>query len=395
MSHIARPPRIVVVGAGAFGGWTGLELRRQGADVTVIDAWGPGNVRASSGGETRVIRATYGSRVQYTKMTMRALVRWRELETHVQRRILHPTGVLWLFDDSAPARAFAEASAAAVASQGGSLVALSTDEAAARYPQVDFRDVSSIMFEAEAGYLMARRACEDVIAQLQREGGTYRLAAAAHPVDVAALREGRLALVDGSRLEADVFVCAAGPWLASLVPDVLGHLITPTRQEVYYFGPPAGDVRFTDATLPAWIDFAANQIYGVPGNAYRGFKIADDRPGAVIDPTSAERDVTPSGVTAMRRYLARRFPAMAAAPLVGSEVCQYEASPDADLIVDRHPAASNVWLVGGGSGHGFKLGPAVGELLASGIMRDAAIDSGFALARFAHPPAGGWQEKWV
>ena len=395
MSHIMRSPRILVVGAGAFGGWTGLALRRLGADVTVIDAWGPGHVRASSGGETRVIRATYGSRVQYTKMTMRALVRWRELEAQLQRLILHRTGVLWLFDDSTPARAFAQASAAALAAHGASLAALSAAEAAARYPQINFRDVASVMFEAEAGYLMARRACEDVIAQFQREGGTYRLAAAEHPLDGTELRAGRLTLVDGSRLEADVFVLAAGPWLASLAPDVLGHLITPTRQEVYYFGTPAGDARFTDAMLPAWIDFGAAQIYGIPGNAYRGFKIADDRAGAVIDPTTAERDVTPSGVALMRDYLARRFPALATAPLVGTEVCQYQASPDADLIVDRHPAASNVWLAGGGSGHGFKLGPAVGELVASSVMRDDDIDPCFALARFARPPAEGWQEKWT
>src|SRR5207237_6659100 len=74
----AKHSHIVVVGAGAFGGWTALFLRRQGARVTLLDSWGPGNSRASSGGETRVIRATYGSRAGYTPMAARALVLWKE-----------------------------------------------------------------------------------------------------------------------------------------------------------------------------------------------------------------------------------------------------------------------------------------------------------------------------
>jgi glycine/D-amino acid oxidase-like deaminating enzyme len=89
-----------------------------------------------------------------------------------------------------------------------------------------------------------------------------------------------------------------------------------------------------------------------------------------------------------------RFPALAAAPLLGSEVCQYEASPDSHFIIDRHPAASDVWIAGGGSGHGFKMGPAIGERLASHVIAGSAPDPQFALARLAAPPAGGWEEKW-
>jgi glycine/D-amino acid oxidase-like deaminating enzyme len=73
-----RPPlRVAVVGAGAFGGWTALHLRRAGMDVTLVDAWGPGNARASSGGETRVIRTIYGPTRRYVEMAARALVLWR------------------------------------------------------------------------------------------------------------------------------------------------------------------------------------------------------------------------------------------------------------------------------------------------------------------------------
>jgi len=94
----ASPLHIAVVGAGAFGGWTALFLRRQGARVTLLDAWGPGNSRASSGGETRVIRATYGPRAVYTRMAVRALALWKEHQQRWRRQLYHGIGVLWLVE---------------------------------------------------------------------------------------------------------------------------------------------------------------------------------------------------------------------------------------------------------------------------------------------------------
>ena len=138
----------------------------------------------------------------------------------------------------------------------------------------------------------------------------------------------------------------------------MGDLIRPTRQEVFFFGTPEGDPRFSESALPVWIDRAERIFYGVPGNQWRGFKLADDTRGAPFDPTSGERVPSAQGLQAARDYLAFRFPALKGSPLLEARVCQYENSPDQHLIVDRHPGAGNVWLVGGGSGHGFKLGPA-------------------------------------
>jgi glycine/D-amino acid oxidase-like deaminating enzyme len=202
-------------------------------------------------------------------------------------------------------------------------------------------------------------------------------------------------LTDGQRVEADSFVFACGPWLGPLFPDAIGTRVAATRQEVYYFGTPAGDARFDDATLPVWVDFRQRLIYGIPGNANRGFKVADDTAGPAFDPTSGDRDVAEGSLPPIRAFLAERFPALARAPLVGTEVCQYESTPDSNFIVDRHPAAGNVWIAGGGSGHGFKMGPALGEMLAGLILDGGTPDPLFALRRFDRPPAGGWQEKWV
>ncbi len=387
--------RVVVAGAGAFGGWTALELARRGAAVTVIDAWGPGNVRASSGGDTRLIRATYGSRHVYTVMALEALERWRHHDAAWGQRLLHETGVLWLFDEQRGSAAFARASAAALRGHGATFGELPLAEARRRYPQIAFDGIDAVYFEPAAGYLMARRACHHVVERVVGEGGQYRIAAARTPVRVAGRPLERLDLEDGTALEADAFVFACGPWLGRLFPDLLGPHLSVTRQEVHYFGAPAGDAGFTDGALPAWIEFGDRQVYGVPGSGPRGFKIADDSPGPAADPTTEERMASPAAVTAARACLSRRFPRLAGAPLVGAEVCQYESSPDADFIIDRHPRVANVWILGGGSGHGFKMGPVVGELAAALVLGDAEPDPRFSLARLTQPPAAGWPEKWA
>ena len=386
-------PRVAVFGAGAFGGWTALSLVRRGADVTLIDAWGPGHARASSGGETRVIRATYGSHAIYTAMAARALALWREHEARWQRTFFVRTGVLWMCGPPDDGR-FARASVDALGAHGIPLESLSPAQASRRYPQIAFEGIDTVLFEPDAGYLLARRACEHVAEQVVVEGGRYRVDAAAAPVVFEGSPVRSVVVKGGAPVEADEFVFACGPWLPSLFPDVLGGAIVSTRQDVCYFGTPAGDDRFSEARLPAWVDLRRRLVYGIPGNANRGFKIADDTPGPAFDPTTGCRDVDAAAIAGARAFLAERFPLLAEAPFTGSEVCQYESTPDSQFVIDRHPGAPNVWIAGGGSGHGYKMGPAIGELMAALILDAAPVGPLFALERLASPPTGGWQAKW-
>jgi glycine/D-amino acid oxidase-like deaminating enzyme len=198
-----------------------------------------------------------------------------------------------------------------------------------------------------------------------------RVAELGGALEIAAARPGRtdgsrlldVELGDGRRLAADQFVFACGPWLPATFPDVAGDLIRVTKQDVVFVGPAAGDARFAADSLPCWIDYDAS-FYGVPGVDGRGFKIAPDEYGRAFDPSSGERLVDAESVRLARAYLARRFPALAGAPVVETRVCQYETTPDTDFVIDRHPAFDNVWLVGGGSGHGFKHGPSIGRYVA-------------------------------
>ena len=371
--------RIAVVGAGAFGGWTALYLHRKGVQTTLVDAWGPGNSRASSGGESRVIRGTYGPDFIYTDMVARALELWRDHEELWDIELYKKCGVLWM---TGPDDAFENAALPVLREAGLRFEEWSPAEAAKRYPQINFEGINWAIYEPDAGYLLARRACQAVLQGFLAEGGVYRqLAANPGPIENGELR--RIELSDGSTLEADQFVFACGPWLGQLFPDVLGNLIQPTRQEVFYFGTPAGDSDFHEDVFPAWADRGNLRMYGIPGSEWRGFKIADDNHGSDFDPTMGERTPTPELLKAAREYVGFRFPALEGAPLVEARVCQYENTPDAHFIVDKHPDADNVWIVGGGSGHGFKHGPALGERVAETVVGERPVDPYFALSRFS------------
>ena len=373
-------PHIAVVGAGAFGGWTALHLLERGARVTLLDAWGPGNSRASSGGETRIMRGTYGPDQPYTEMAARALKLWQKYKRRWKRQFLHRTGVLWMA--SSREDSFERGSLALLRQARIEFKELSTPEMRKRWPQVNFAGVHWGIYEPECGYLDARDSCQAVVDAFIAEGGAYRqLAVTADGLESETLRS--LTLSDGSRLKADHYVFACGPWLGRLFPETLGRLIRSTKQEIFFFGTPAGDSRFTDAHLPVWGDHGGRFFYGIPGSDCRGFKVADDTRGSEFDPTSGERVVSRATLKRVREYLAFRFPAMKDAPLIETRVCQYEQTPDNNFIVDRHPKMENVWLLGGGSGHGFKHGPAIGETMAGLMLRNLEPDASWRLSRFS------------
>ena len=375
----SRKPHIAVVGAGAFGGWTALHLLRNGAGVTLIDVWGPGNSRASSGGETRIIRATYGPKQQYVRMAVRALELWKENEKRWNQRLFHRTGVLWM---TGPEDESEKASLPLLRDAGVLFEQLTPAEAQKRFPQINFDGVKWAIFEKDSGFLTARRNCQIVLDHFLAEGGEYREASVT-PGVIQGREMRELALSGGSRLSADQYVFACGPWLGKLFPAVMGKVIRPTRQEVFFFGVPAGDVRYSEAQMPTWIDHGPHIFYGIPGNEGRGFKAGDDTRGPLCDPTSQERTPSPEALAHVRKYVEFRFPGMKGAPVLETRVCQYENTPDENFIMDRHPEAANVWLLGGGSGHGYKHGPAVGERMADLVLGKKPVDPFHSLARFA------------
>jgi glycine/D-amino acid oxidase-like deaminating enzyme len=355
---------IAVVGSGAFGVWTAWQLQRAGKRVLLLDAYGAASSRASSGGESRIIRLGYGKDEIYTRMALYSLDRWQELSNRAELPILHRIGALFLVGHDGK---YGDDSLETVRRVGGRIEALSREELTARYPQMGLEGIVRGQFEPESGALMARRGVLTLVRELVRGGAEYVEEAVAPPVG-----EGRLHAVTtrrGKSVRAEVFVFACGPWMPRVFPDVVGRRIRATRQEVFFFGPAAGDHRFAPPALPVWLDVSNPSaiMYGVPNLESRGFKIASDAHGPPIDPDTADRQVSAAGVAEARRYMALRFPALEHAALVETRVCQYENTSTGDFLIDRHPSLENVWLVGGGSGHGFKHGPAVGDYVARAV----------------------------
>ncbi|HSP15618.1 MAG TPA: FAD-dependent oxidoreductase [Thermoanaerobaculia bacterium] len=376
-SLLGSKPRVAVIGAGAFGGWTALELRKLGADVVLVDAWGPGNSLSSSGGKTRVIRAIYGPDRIYSEMVKRAFELWKTVDTSQDDPLYVEMGALWMHrgDDT-----YVRDSVPILHDLGFEVDQMTVAEAAKKYPQIDFNGVKSVWLEKKAGALSARHACVVVRDAFEKAGGRYRQSSV-KPGTIASGKMSAVRLQDGSKVDADVYVFACGPWLGKLFPDVIGDRVHPTRQEVYYFATPKGSERYASSRLPIWIDFGKRIVYGIPDVNGKWLKVADDTRGEPIDPTTADRHPKKEKIESARQFLAERFPEIAKQPLLSAEVCQYENSPDGNLIVDRHPSASNVWLLGGGSGHGFKLSPVVGEMTAQAIVSGKEVPAVFQLER--------------
>jgi monomeric sarcosine oxidase len=372
--------RVAVIGAGAFGGWTALYLLRRGARVTLLDIWGPGNSRASSGGETRILRSTYGPNQPYSKMATRAARLWTEHEKKWQCELFHRTGVLWMARSGNDQ--FERESLPALGEAAVTYEELPVSKIAQRWPQINPEGISWGIYEPHGGYLLARRACQVVLEQFRAEGGEYRQSAAKRDGLEDGVKRG-LSLTDGSILTAERYVFACGAWMGKLFPETIGNKIRSTKQDVFFFGTPGGDDRWSEEKLPVWADHGDTFIYGIPSNQGRGFKIADDSRGCEFDPDVGERLVSIDGLKKIREYLALRFPGMKDAPLLETRVCQYENTPDGNFIVDRHPAADDVWLIGGGSGHGFKHGPALGEMIADLILKEELPEPLFQIARFS------------
>ncbi len=364
---------VAVIGAGAFGVWTAYQLSRAGASVLLLDAFGPANSRASSGGESRIMRVGYGPDEIYTRSAQRSFKLWQELFATLNdpAPFFHQTGVLWIAREHDE---YCEATLKTLRAVRASCERFDYEELSRRFPQLVFRRESWGVFEPDSGVLMARRAVQAVARQAQLSGVEYMQEAIAAPVSGNTVKT-----ISGNRIAADHFVFACGPWLPKLFPALLGELIHVTRQEVFFLGVPAGTDLFGPNRLPAWFDFT-DLVYGLPDLENCGFKIAIDAHGPEFDPDRGQRVVSAESTAAVREFLTQRIPMLADAPITETRVCQYENTSNGDFLIDRHPDRKNVWLVGGGSGHGFKHGPAVGEYVAALISGHGRAEPRFSLA---------------
>jgi glycine/D-amino acid oxidase-like deaminating enzyme len=310
-------------------------------------------------------------------MARDSLPQWKALSAVSGLPILHQCGILFFFPADEP---YVHDSIAAHKEFGLETIVLDQSEMARRFPMIDFDGIKVGLYEPAFGALMARRSVQTLVERFVKAGGTYlKGAALPPPASGSELEEVRLS--SGDRIGADRFVFALGPWLPKLFPGVIGPKILPTRQEIFYFATPAGDRRFLPGAMPGWADFNGGDIfYGFPDLEGRGTKFAHDQHGVEVDPDTQSREHSAGALAEIVAFRDRRFPGLRAMQLTGAEVCQYENSSNGDFLIDFHPSLSNVLLVGGGSGHGFKHGPEVGRYAAARLMGLVIAEARFSLA---------------
>jgi glycine/D-amino acid oxidase-like deaminating enzyme len=420
-AFIQRSPDIVVIGAGAFGGWTALHLREMGASVTLVDAYGPGNSRATSGDESRGIRSSYAERELWVRMASQAIDKWKEWNEEwakpFRMQFFFTTGDL-IFRAEAEDR-FIVNNKKTWDKLGLRYETPSIDDVRREYPQINTEGMATVLFEPRAGVARARRSCEVVAEAFRQKGGKIVIARASLGPAVGG-RLQHLPLDTGEILSADQYIFACGPWLPKVLPDVMTDRLRTPLGRVVYFGTPVGDERFVYPNLPSF-NFPGVTGWPALGVDNRGFRVrggsrrqnaqgdqnagsgqnaaggqgaanpAGDRPAQPprpptppeqLDPDLSNRWVPLEALEGPRNFVTERFPDLANAPIVQTHACHYESSVDRNPIVDHYPGLDNVWIAGGGSAEGFKLGPVIGEYIARRLLNkktDPEWDEAFKL----------------
>jgi sarcosine oxidase len=353
---------VVVVGAGTFGASLAWWLARAGQEVTLVDQFEPGDARASSGGESRLIRCSHGPDARYTATACRARALWRELEAESGEELMVESGVAWFAHAEDGWEAESERTMAA---QGIPSQRLEPAEAARLFPSFAGGDLAFVLLEPEAGVLRAQRGVRALARQAAAHGARI-VRGRARPEAGAAVLPG------GERLEGDAVVWACGGWLGSLFPEHVA--LRTTCQELLFLD---GGPEWRTPGVPGWVDYD-HAMYGTGDLDDLGVKAALDTEGPPLAP-DAELPARGDTEAAVRDYCALRFPALARAPLREARCCRYELSPDSHFVAAAHPELERTWLLGAGSGHGFKHGPAIAEVVAAALAGGEPLPDHFAL----------------
>ncbi len=413
---------VVVIGAGAWGGWTAYHLRARGVKVTLIDAYGPGNSKATSGDETRGIRSSYGDRAAgelWTPWARTAIARWRLFEDewgpYFKTKFFHQTGDVIMRATEEP---FIKKTLELWAANKVPHEKLTGDEARKRWPVIKADDITVAITEPDAGVVRCRAATQAVAAVAQSDGAKLVLGRVRPGPIVNGSMDG-VVLDDGTVIRGDAYVFACGAWLRKLFPYMENRVRIPIGHALY-FGVPAGDSRFTYPNLPSFNFPGVTGWPMLPADS-RGFRVRGaiaapqpaPTPGAAPapaatnaapangapanspaasatpavdplqnDPDTSSRWTNQDRVDGARRFLQARFPILANAPVLETHACHYESSVNQNFIVDLVPECTNAWIAGLGQAEGFKFGPVIGDYIAQrviGIPGDPVLAKAFKL----------------
>ncbi len=363
-------PTAIVVGGGVMGLSTGCALAARGVSVTVLERHMVAHGWASSHGLSRAIRHEYGPAAIYTEMVARSLVLWDELARETGRHLYTETGVLQL---GQPDDGHTLPGLEVMRTAGLPVERLDAQECERRFPQFRAGEYGAITYNPRGGMLHVDECMRALTERLGARGSTVREGARVVRVE-ASDDGGRVILEDRETLAADHVIVTAGPWVHDVLPDL--HLpVRPSRQQVCYLSG-LDPAQFAVGRFPVFL--ASMQEYGFPLQGPGWFKIGLHTFGETADP-NAGYPPDDGEVERLRAFMRQVIPGAADGDLALVDRCMYDLTPDEDFILDRHPGGRAVVIGAGFSGHGFKFGILIGELLAALALDQPPV---FPLERF-------------
>lgn len=377
---MSQPVRydVAVIGAGTMGMSAASFLTERGADTLVIDAFDPPHNKGSHHGDTRMIRHAYGEGRAYVSLVKRAQKLWEDLDRTSQYPIFKKTGVLGIGPRDS---AFLDETIASAEKYNLPLQLLSKRDIETRWPGLSIPDDYIGCYETESGLLYSENAIRAYRERASANGAEIVMNT---PVKSLSFNSDGVTIVTSeATFCAKKVIVTVGAWAKQLLPD-LSLSLQPTRKVVGWFD--ADETLYSDATFPSFfVEDSDRMFYGFPSLDGAGLKVGRTDGGQAIDPNLHTQDFGryEADEGDLRHFLATYMPE-ANGHLNQGKTCLYTMSDDHDFIVDFHPEHPNVLIACGFSGHGFKFGSVIGEVL-SQLTLDGQTPfdlSGFRLDRF-------------
>lgn len=364
---MAHPPHTVIVGAGIFGVTAALALRKRGHAVTLLDPGPLPHPLAESTDISKVVRLDYGADELYMSLMEPALDGWRRWNQAWGEPLFHEVGVTFLARSPLEPGGFERESYELLLRRGHRPERLDAAAIRARFPAWSTGAFVDGYFNPEGGYAESGRVVSRLLREAEAAGTTLLpLQTFSHLIE----RGSRVAGVmtrEGSAFPADQVIMAAGSWTPHALPFMRAHLRS-VGQPVFHLLP-LDPAPFMAPRFPVFgADISRTGYYGFPVNQDGVVKIANHGVGRAMHPEAKERAVTPEEEAHLRAFLRETFPALEEAPIVYTRVCVYGDTWDEHFWIARDPDRQGLVVAAGGSGHGFKFAPVLGDLIADAAL---------------------------
>ena len=366
---------IVVIGSGIFGVSTAYKLLQSGQHVTLVDHLSISDDLKTSNGESRNIRFSHANDEFYSLLSWKAAGEWKKVEKLAGEKLFYDTGVAWFASDE---NGWESHSKKILNKLNIPCERLSPDDAKALFPSLNIDDLRFVLYESNGGALAAKRSLKAL----------YKLCLymkCDYLNGHAEIRDDDI-YINNSQIDFDIAIWAVGPWMKHVFPFI--DMVKVTMQEVVFFDSPKD---WSVEKIPAFNDIS-NAFYGCGSLDGMGVKLGYDLKGKEFDITKDKRAYSDQSVEKCREYIAHRFPTLERAKINKIKTCQYTMTPDANWIIAPHPEHPRHWIIGAGSAHGFKHGPALGQYVTDTILNNKPNPK-FSLAMRKERP-GGWRDLY-